>query len=115
MPAYIYRLGHDGYVEWSTVVDAPISGIMTQLEMEEYLYQKYGNPDRDYEELDRRKIGERLERANRWGSSEIRMPPVRRTPEDLVAYNRAGPGETCLSYDQLLVRLLLARAPEDGP
>ncbi len=36
------KLADDAYVEWSTVVDAPVTYVMTRREMHEYVLREYG-------------------------------------------------------------------------
>jgi len=88
----VFKLGEDAYVEWSSVVDAPVSDVMTKNEA-----------------LGAGIALARLERADALGHSWTDMDKVQ-SPEDLVAGNRAGPRESCLS----LAAILRVYAPVAG-
>lgn len=95
MPRYIVKLpcdGDDYYLEWSSIVDAPVTGGMTLKEFHSYYKEQYGT-----EGLDR--LPERMERVNESGTSDtINRRPV----EDWLAYNRAGEGEACISVEEII-------------
>lgn len=81
MPRYLVKLADDEYVEWSTVVDAPVTYIM----------------DRDtaigYRDA------ETVERTDRKGHSAFDMAAM--SPDDVVLGNRAGEDEATLSLEQI--------------
>ncbi len=83
MTKALFRVGKNAYVEWSTTVDGPISFIMSK------------------PELDARYPKEQVERTERLGHSFGDIDQAM-TPEELIAGNRAGPGETTLSLEELL-------------
>lgn len=80
----IVKLADNEYVEWSTVVDAPVSYVLTRDEIK----RAVGGPD----------IEERLNRADERGTSML-APAI--TLESLAVCNRAGPKESCLSLEEI--------------
>jgi len=94
--------GHPVYLEWSTVVDAPVTYAMTREELEEHVREEYGN--QGLEELPAR-----LERADRCGASW--RDAYRESAEDTIRGNRAGPNETELTVEQIIERYW-TRRPE---
>ncbi len=102
MPTGIVKLG-DLYVYWSTVVDAPTSGPMTKDELRTSLLEEgeWAAPprtkpfDRWYYE---RQVDSRIARTDKNGTSFYGYESA----EEFVAFNRAGPRETCLSYKKLV-------------
>jgi hypothetical protein len=90
MANFIVKL-RDKYLEWSTIVDAPVSSAMTLDGLRSYIWEKYGTNHAS--ELD-----ERLERVERNGTSSL----AGHTAEDLVRSNRAGKNETRLTVDEIL-------------
>jgi hypothetical protein len=93
MPISIVRLTdknqNDYFLEWSTIVDAPVTYGMNEEEFLEYLktYQKCGLEHTQ----------ERIERAKKTGTSSLCY-----TFDELISFNRAGENETCLTYDELV-------------
>lgn len=75
----------DWYLEWSSVVDAPITYGMTLDELRQYIREEYGN-----EGLER--LPARLERVEEYGYSGIGMNPE---------VNCAGKGGTRLTLAQI--------------
>jgi hypothetical protein len=80
MPRYIIKLidkntQKEYFVEWSTVVDAPV-GLLQENEIP---------PDR-------------MERIKAKGTSSI----IEGSAEEVISFNRAGPGECTLSYDEIV-------------
>lgn len=78
----IFKLGDDAYVEWVGSCDAPGSRVMT------------------YAEAFARTAPERMVRVESDGHSFVNRGPA--SPEELVAGNRAGPDESCLSVRGIL-------------
>jgi len=76
MGRYIAKLADDAYVDWSTVVDAPVSWVLAR--------------DAAVAEW----TEERVARADRNGTSILDGYPAGTTPEEIVRGNRAGPGES---------------------
>jgi len=89
MPRYIAKIDNF-YLEWSTVVDAPVTFGMALDEFKEYYRQKHG-------EIGMTGLADRLARVEQKGVSSHLDGSV----ESLFAYNRAGPNETCLSTNQI--------------
>lgn len=81
----VYKLGNDQYVLWSGVVDAPISWVMTRSET-----------------LADGIDAERLARADQHGHSYCGEGATDQSPTHLIAGNRAGPNESCLTLDALM-------------
>jgi hypothetical protein len=75
----ILKLAPDEYIEWSTVVDAPVSYVLDR----EEAVQEFGE--------------ERIERADKTGTSYYDRPP--QTAEEFVEFNRAGENETRLDLE----------------
>jgi hypothetical protein len=82
MAAVIVKLEDDAFVEWSTVVDAPVSPTLTKQEAAE----QFGV--------------DRVERANANWHSWLNKPPAT-SAFDVVAFNRAGPNEQCLTPKEI--------------
>lgn len=87
----LVKLAPDCYVEWSSIVDAPISSTMTLDQLWDYIREEYG---RDGAE----RLPARLARCDVNGTSSNDGT----TLETLEAYNRAGPGETTLSIAEII-------------
>lgn len=88
MPESIVKLtdaGVERYLIWSTIVDAPVSDTLTRADVEATYQHQPG-------------FSERMARVEKHGTS-CREPT---SVEDLVAFNRAGRGEACLTLDQIL-------------
>jgi hypothetical protein len=102
MPRYIVKLTHgaqDYYLEWSTVVDAPVTYGMPLEEFREYYRDEYGRVGEE-------DLAQRLARVEATGTS-CRYPDS--TADSVVEGNRAGPGETCLSKQEIIRRYCLDR------
>ena len=80
MPKHVIKIGQR-YVEWSTVVDAPTAVYRS---IDEVISDAGLTPDR---------LGILIARGSTTGESPRRM----------VAFNRAGPGESAASFDELVV------------
>lgn len=90
MPKCLVKLGSK-YVEYSTIVDAPVTAPMTRVEMAQYLRDEYGRSEEHATE-------ERLARCDAKGTSSLLEPSA----ESAVACNRFGPGESEMSYSELI-------------
>ena len=98
----IIKLG-EFYLEWSTVVDAPVTFGMTLPEFKEYYRQEYGRDGM-------KDLPDRLGRVSIKGTSfydDIDLT-------DTVEFNRAGPGETHLSREELHRAYCLREPIRDG-
>jgi hypothetical protein len=94
MPRYIVKIVDDGvpyYLEWSTIVDAPVTYGMSLEEFKEYYKSKYG--EEGFAKLD-----ERLERVEKFGSSTVDGW----TALDVISGNRAGLNERELTFDEIV-------------
>lgn len=80
----------DWYLEWSTVVDAPVTHGMSLDELRDLVRDEYGN-----EGL--RSLPDRLARLDKTGTS-FHNDSV----DGVIAFNRAGIDETCLTKDQII-------------
>lgn len=88
--AHIIIKLRDKYFVWSTSVDAPITYGMTEAALVDFIRERDGQTGLD--ELPRR-----LERVAKFGSSSAHNESA----QDTIAHNRAGPGERCLTEDEL--------------
>jgi len=104
MPQHIVKL-EGKYMIWSTIVDAPVyfgMSLETLRKLWRAEYGRVGLPD----------LERRLQRVEATGTDS----PVYASPGALIAGNRAGPGESELSFDEVVefyVRQL--RQPEPSP
>jgi len=87
--AIVFLEGH--YLEWSSIVDAPVSYWMTRSELEETVRREYGN-----EGL--RALRGRLERVDAKGTSAFRDEDA----DDTIWLNRAGPKEAPLHREEII-------------
>ncbi len=104
MPRYIIKMEKDGderYLEWSTIVDAPVTYGMTYDEFLEYYRDEYGAHAMD--DL----LGEhgRMRRVQAHGTSARMDDSVLQT----IAHNRAGEKETELDFDGIWERYVAGR------
>jgi len=81
----------DYYLEWSTVVDAPVTNGMSKKEFEQYYQEEYGNSSIG-------ELHERMKRVEEKGTSS----QVYKSVESLILCNRAGYDETELTCEQLV-------------
>ena len=98
----IIKLG-DYYLEWSTIVDAPVTFGMSLEDFKEYYRWQYG--EQGMSELDMR-----LKRVDAKGTSSFNDVDV----DDTISWNRAGPDESCLSRDELYQAYCLVKPIRDG-
>jgi len=107
MGRYIVKLEHEGiayYLEWSKVVDAPVSYGMPLDEFKEYCKNLYG-------ESGMRGLLYSLARVEAKGVSAIDYANV----EELTGFNRAGEKQTCLSLEQIIDYYVIRRGEGDRP
>ena len=86
----------DYYLEWSTVVDAPVTNGMDLNEFQEYYKKEYGVAG--YRELE-----SRLKRVQDTGHSSS----IECELQDIISNNRAGENESELTIDQILKQYCL--------
>jgi hypothetical protein len=105
MPKFIIKLtneSQDYYLEWTTVMDAPATYGMSLAEFREYHRDEYGR-SRDVE------LEQRLARVEATGTSCLGPD---RTVDAVIEGNRAGPGESSLTKQELIQKYCLDR-PDD--
>jgi hypothetical protein len=96
MPKFLVKLADNEYVEWSTVVDAPVTPVMDREQAIAASYRRI----RGGREVERREYAaERVARTDRNGHSALWLDPE--PVEEIIAGNRAGEGETELTLEQL--------------
>ena len=92
MPCYIIKL-RDKYLEWSTIVDAPLTPGLTLEQLREHILSKYGL-------LRLKHLPSRLERVEKYGTSCLEGISV----SDLIKGNRAGENEARLTEEEIYER-----------
>jgi len=95
MGKYIIRI-KDRYFEWSTISDSPATYGMLLDEFTEYYRDKYGREGM----ID---LVKRMERVEEYGSSAI----MGMSTADIVAFNRAGENEECLTANEIYDKFVL--------
>lgn len=109
MARFIGKLKHPKtkkvyYFEWSTIVDAPCTYMMSFEEFLEWYRAEYG--DRGMRDLQ-----ERLERVERNGTSEFGLKP---SYKDFISYNRAGENESRIKTISKMIEYYLPEQKEGG-
>lgn len=104
MPQYILKLPNDMFMLWSTIVDAPTTYAVPREDFVAWYLEQYGTTSAD-------ELKKRMARAETHGSS------VGHSLEDVIAGNRAGPGESTLTLEEILEQYGPDRAETDekGP
>lgn len=82
----------DYYLEWSNVVDAPVTNGMSLDEFKEYYKERYGSAGME-------RLYERMKRVSETGVSA--HPPFDKIHE-YFAFNRAGENDCTLSKEEIL-------------
>lgn len=106
MSRYIIKLERDNrawYLEWSTIVDAPVTYGMSLEEFKAWYRDEYGR--RDYEQ----DFADRMKRVEARG---ISSSTIGYTLDDLMMFNRAGDKEEHLTKDQIVDKYCVGR-PND--
>lgn len=83
--------GRDYYLEWSTIVDAPVTVGMSREQFARYYQDEYGRAD----------MGEfagRMKRVEEKGTS----PHFYESVDDVIRYNRAGGKEQQLTKEEII-------------
>lgn len=84
--------GNDSfYLEWSSVVDAPVTPGMSLEDFTEHIRWRYG-----MEGI--KALPERMERVEKYGTCSV----YGETATEAMSFNRAGESETRLTYTQIL-------------
>lgn len=89
MARFIIKI-KDRYLEWSTIVDAPVTISATLEDFKEYYLAEYGQSSAD-------ELAERLERVEAKGTSSH----IHSSLGDCIAGNRAGDNEETLTLDEI--------------
>ena len=100
MPRYICKFDHAGqdwYLEWSTVEDAPTTRGMPLAEFKDWYLSQYGACNKH-----QRILLERMKRVQASGTSALFC-----TLDEVISCNRAGPGETHLTKEQIVEQYCL--------
>lgn len=92
--------GKNFYLEWSTLVDAPVTDGMSLKEFKEYYKQEYGNQGMG-------QLPQRLAKVERTGCSAHGE-----TLDDVLRGNRAGDDERKLSKAEIFRKYCLERPSE---
>lgn len=93
MSRCIVKLDDDKFIEWSSVVDAPVSAWLTRTAAS----ARWGE--------------DRVARADRNGHSARDMKP--RPPGEFATFNRAGPNEESLTLDAIIRRYATDADPDE--
>lgn len=102
MGRYIIKL-NEYYLEWSTIVDAPVTFGMKRADFEAYYREMYGTEGS-------RDLPGRLERADKKGTSAH----DHESAADVISGNRAGPNESKLTQDEIYRAYCLMKPIRDG-
>lgn len=109
MPSYLIRLTNPDdpsdvrYLEWSTVVDAPVTYGLTREEIQAHIKEEYGQQGL-------RDLRARLERADAKGTSSW----VDRSLKEAIAGNHAGENGEELDERGLWLRYVDGRPSDDS-
>ena len=106
MPRYIVKLNDpqdnkDYYLEWSTVVDAPITYGLSLAEFHGYYQEEYGR-------MGMQDLSQRMERVEQKGCSSL----LHDNADDLISGNHAGEKGEELSKDQIIEKFCRLRPAE---
>ena len=114
----IVKLAEDKYVDWSGCCDAPATGVMSRSDMEEFVKDQElremrlrpgeiekmeGREKEITQELFDLRVKQRLDRIEKNGIEKNGTSSMHgSSAKSLVAGNRAGPKETCLTIDEII-------------
>lgn len=90
MGRYIIKL-EDYYLEWSTIVDAPVTYGMSLEEFKQHYREEYGNSSMP-------ELEQRLRRVEEGGTSALNGMTI----QDVISGNRAGPDGAKLSLEEVI-------------
>lgn len=93
MGDFLVKLDVDCYVEWSSVVDAPVTHTMTLEELREYVRREYG--ERGLSGFDAR-----MARVEMFGTSSLDGTSA----ESMISCNRAGDRESTITREEIIAR-----------
>ena len=108
MPRYIVKMTKEGieaYMEWSTIVDAPVTYLMSLEEFKQYYRDEYGRDGMI-------KLHRRMERVETNG---ISAHDGVREYDSLWKYNRAGDDEAQLTKDEVWQKYYVERPQGESP
>lgn len=91
MPRITYKVPVDGvdyYIEWSTIVDAPVTNGMMLEDFKDWVKDEYGN--RGLEDFER-----------------YSLPQVKELTNRNIVGNRAGDKETTLTLDEIIQQYII--------
>lgn len=83
----------DKYMEWSTIVDAPVTPGMSYFDFREYYTKEHG-------ETSVMIFDERMSRVHSKGTSSFDDENV----DETISANRAGENESCLTKEEIINR-----------
>lgn len=116
MPRYICKTNVDGvdyYLEWSTVVDAPVTYGMPLEEFESYYRIRYGTSQTERytfgKEVAPSELDKRMERVEKFGTSCVYGTSF----ESMASGNRAGDNEEELTFEQIVDKFIRNRPGDD--
>ncbi len=95
--------GESRYLEWSTIVDAPVTWGMTIEEFREYYREEYGA-------IGMRGLPDRIVRVEEKGTSFRYDDQL----IDTIAHNRAGANESTISHDEIWKIYVDERPTDEG-
>ncbi len=102
MPRYIVKLTDenvDYYMEWSTIVDAPITFGMSLEEFKEYYQEEYGRRGMEDE------FENRMKRVEKKGTSSI----IDSSVEAVISCNLAGDEGECLTRQEIIQKYCIEK------
>lgn len=105
MPRFIIKLedqGVDYYMEWSTIVDAPVTYGMPLEEFTEYYKTYHGLRNFEFD------FANRMKRVEEKGTSAFNDASV----DDTISFNRAGEDEDTLTKEQIIDQYIRNRPDE---
>lgn len=103
MPRYIVKIPHEGqdyYLDWSTIVDAPVTYGLTLEEFKEYCREEYGR-----QRIESFDFKQRMERVEEKNTSSL----LHDSAEDVMSCNRAGDKETRLDLQGIIQKFIIER------
>lgn len=110
MGKFIIKMEKDGderYLEWSTIVDAPVTYGLKYDEFLTYYREEHGRRGMD----DLLSEFGRMARVQKNGTSEHTSESV----HDTISHNRAGDSEKSLTYDEIWQKYVVEREDDGKP
>ena len=97
----------DRYLYWSTIVDAPVTYLMTAEEAREHHRRRYGSTSMD-------RYTQMIACADQKGVSGLWNDSIYEDVQDLIRNNRAGPEESELTLDEIKKKYTRALSGESS-